>query len=276
MSGTSEEVPGAEPPTEGPPRLLSATLACDNCGKSTPHRILRIDPRGGGTPRHLRGVARCRVCRFTHPFESVEEDRTELTLIVSVGPTSERTRISLPRSRRLQVGRGIPGREPPLTVHRIEDVSGRSLASGRVGEIGTVWATRDEGAVILVSIVEGQRTRSIRLALPHGTLLRVGDDLALDDGTVEVVGLRARGQTWRRPGDAFPADDVVRAYTRRISSPPAGKSPWRRVRVSPSSRASSTSTASRSRSGPGTRRARTEPRARIADGGAAVQSVSPR
>jgi uncharacterized Zn finger protein len=259
-----------------PPRLLSATLYCENCGQPTPHRILRIDRRGARAAGRLRGVARCRECRFTHAFESAEEGRSEIALIVSAGPTSERSRISLPSARRLQVGSGVPGTEVPLTVHRIEGPAGRAMTSARVAEIATVWATRDEGAVVQVSVVEGRDTRSVRLPLPHGTVLRIGDDLALEELTVEIVGLRARGHTWRRPGDAFTADEVARVYARRISSPPAGKSPWRRVRVSSSARASSTSTASRARSGPGTSRTRTDPRARRAAGGAAVQSVSPR
>jgi len=138
--------------------------------------------------------------------------------------------------------------------------------------VRTVWARSDEGAVVPVSVVEGHRTRSERVAVPHGTMLGVGDPLHLEEESVEIVGLRARGRTWRRPGDAFPADEVTRVYARRSSMPPAGRSPWRRDRDNPSSRASSTSTASRPRSGPGTKRARIAPRVRIADGGAAVHN----
>lgn len=256
-------------------RLLSATLPCENCGTATLHRILRIDQGSRARSGRISGVARCRACRFTHPFRSIPEDRIEVGLIVSAGPTSERLRVSLPRFRRLQVGTGVPESEAPFTIRRIEDRTGRSLSSALAGEVATVWVTRDEGAIVPVSIVEGRRTRAARLAMPHGTVLRVGDELRVEESTVEIVGLRARGHTWRHPGDQFSADEVVRVYGRRTSSPPAGRSPWSRVRVSPSSRARATSTASRSRSAPGTRTARTAPRARIAAGGAAVQSVSP-
>jgi uncharacterized Zn finger protein len=265
-----------DPSTPASTRLLAATLFCDNCGRSTPHRILRLDRTTRTGSGRIRGVARCRDCRFTHPFESVPEERGEVALIVSAGPRSEHTRVSLPRWRKLQVGTGLPESALPLTIRRLEAKSGRAVTSGLVGDVTTVWATRDEGAIVLVSVVEGRRTESIRLPLPHGTRLRVGAELHLEEMTVEIVGLRARGHTWRRIDDEFPADEVDRVYSRRISSPPAGNSPWRRVRVSPSSRASSTSTRSRSRSTPGTRTTRTLPRTRIAVGGAAVQSESPR
>ena len=260
----------------GAPRLLSATLYCDNCGHATPHRILRLDRRAPSSAPRVRGVARCRECRFTHPFDHAPEERVEVALIVSEGPTSERRRHALPRLRKVQVGSGVPETDGLLIVHRIDDRSGRSRSSALAGEIGTVWASRDVGAVVSVSVVEGRTTVPVRLTLPHGTLLRIGDPLRLDAATVEIVGLRARGRTWRRRGDAFSADEVGRVYARRTSSPPAGRRPWSRVRVSPSSRARATSTASRSRSAPGTRTTRTVPRDPTADGGAAVHSVSPR
>ena len=263
---------GSETPAPAAPRLHAATLWCDSCDRLTPHRILRLDPKPGPA---IRGVARCRECQFTHPFESAPEARVALALVVSTGPTSERSSVSVPPGRKLQVGSGVPGSDPLLTIHRIEDQAGRSRPHLLASEVRTLWATRDQGAVVPVSVVEGRHTRSERVALPHGTLLRVGEPLHLEDERVEIVGLRAQGRTWRRPGDEFSADEVTRVYARRTSMPPAGRSPWSRDRERPRSRARAVSVASRSRSGPGTRSARTVPRARSADGGAAVQSGSP-
>ena len=264
-----------EPRDASSSRIQSATLFCESCARLTAHRILRLDRRGRTPGGSVRGVARCRECRLTHPFASAPEERVDVALIVSSGATSERRRVSLPRFRKLQVGSGVPDSEEPLVIHRIDDRSGRPLSHAAAGEITTVWTRRDEGAVVAVSIVEGRRTRPVRVTLAHETVLRVGDELRVESEVVEIVGLRARGNTWRRPGDQFSVDEVARVYGRRSSMPPAGRSPWRRVRVSPSSRTRSTSTASRPRSAPGTRTARSLPRVRIADGGAAVQSVSP-
>lgn len=275
MSRSDPESEAARPAPGSPP-LHAATLFCDNCGRSTPHRILRFRRTTRIPGGRLRGIARCRDCRFTHAFDSFPAERREIALIVSVGHRSQRTRVSLPRGRKLQVGTGLSESTTPLTIRRLDDRNGRSVSSGSVEDVGTIWATRDEGAVVLVSVVEGRRTESIRCPLPHGTVLRVGTELHVEQMTVEIVGLRARGHTWRRVDDEFSADEVDRVYSRRIPSPPAGNNPWRRVRVSPSSRASSTSTRSRSRSSPGTRTTRTVPRARIDVGGAAVQSTSPR
>jgi uncharacterized Zn finger protein len=275
MGFTTDEIDVSSGTEPASPRLLAATLLCDNCGQATAHRILRLDRTGKSTTRRVGGVARCRECRFTHPFVSLPEERVEVAMVVSTGALSERRRVSLPRFRKLQVGTGVPEAEEPLIIHRIDGRAGRPLSSAAAGEIVTVWAKRDEGAVVAVSIVEGRRTRPARVRLPHGTVLRVGDEMTVDEETVEIVGLRAQGNTWRHPGDQFPADDVARVYGRRTSMPPAGRRPWSRVRVSPSSRTRPTSIASRSRSTPGTKTTRTVPRARIADGGAAVHNVSP-
>ncbi len=268
--------PSREPLTpSAAARLRSATLPCENCGRSTPHRILRWDPRAGRRGGPLSGVARCQECRWTHPFAWAPPERVDLPLIVSEGAVSEARRVSLPRRGKLQVGSGLPGSVEPLVIHRLDDGTGRAVSSATAGEVGTIWATRDRGAIVAVSIVEGRHTQSVRLPLPHGTRLRVGDPLSLDTVSVEIVGLRARGHTWRRLGDEFPADEVDRVYGRRTSMPPAGSSPWRRVRARPSSATRVTSVAARSRSTPGTRTTRRTPRARIAEGGAAVQSDSP-
>jgi uncharacterized Zn finger protein len=253
-------------------RLHSATLWCESCGRFTSHRILRLRP---STRPTVRGLARCRECQLTHPFESSEARRVELALIVSRGTTSTRSTISVSATRRVQVGSGLEGSDAPVTVRRIEDWKGQSRPHATASEVRTVWATRDEGAIVPVSVVAGRHTESERLALPHGTRLRVGDELNLAQESVEIVGLRALGRTWRRWGDEFSADEVSRVYARRTSMPPAGRRPWRIERESSSSRASAISAASRSRSAPGTRRARTVPRERKAAGGAAVQSRSP-
>jgi uncharacterized Zn finger protein len=275
MEEPTAEGTATEPSTPRPPRLLAAALHCDNCDATTPHRILRLDRRSRATAGRIGGVARCRTCQFTHPFETVLDDRVELSLIVSVGPISERERLVLPRRRRLQVGSGVPESPSPLTIHRLEDRSGRSIPEGLAGDVATVWATRDEGAVVLVSVVDGAETRAVRLTIPPDTMLVVGDRMTAGRFEVRIFALRARGRTWRQPGDRFEAREVGRVYGRRTARPPAGRSDWRRVREMPSSRASSTSRSERSRSGPGVRRTRTVPRARNASGGAAVQRRSP-
>jgi uncharacterized Zn finger protein len=261
MGETADDGGAAGKSADDPAGVRAARLFCDHCGGSTPHRILRIDRRGSVARTRVRGVARCNICRLTHPFESMPEPRVELSLIVSEGASSRREKASLPKYRKLQVGSGFPESEEPLTIRRIDDRDGRSRTHLLAEETSTVWATRDAGAVVAVSIVEGRRTRPTRVSLPHGTRLTVGDELRLEQETIEIVGLRARSRTWRRPGDGFSADEVDRVYARRTSMPPAGKRPWRSERDRPSSRASSTSASPRSRSIPGARSTRISPRA---------------
>ena len=163
-----------------------------------------------------------------------------------------------------------------MSVQRIENRAGKSVSSARPEEVATIWATRDVGAVVPVSVVEGARTWTDRLVIPRTSRLTVGEPLLVRGHSLRIVALRARGKTWRLLQDSFPAEEVQRLYARRTDSPPAGRRPWSRDRDSPSSRARATSTSERRRSGPGERRTRTFPRARSAAGGAAVHMVSPR
>jgi uncharacterized Zn finger protein len=253
-------------------RLGAASLPCENCGRTTPHRIVRLDRTSGGKHGNLSGVARCKECRLTHPFASHAAEEVDRVLIVSCGATSERRTVRLPRFAPLEVGRELADLDPPVTIRKIDLKTGTSTHRAVAAEVETVWGVRDVGSVVRVALVEGARTRPANVRLPHGTELEVGSGLDVEGTMTEIVALRAAGHTWRRPGDRFPSDRVDRAYVRRMARPPAGSNDWRRSRESPSSAARETSTPARSRSSPGIRVTRRAPRARRAEGGADDQS----
>jgi len=255
--------------------LGSAVLFCENCREETPHRLLRLKPTSGSSPLNVTGVARCRVCRWTHPFRSSREPLLEVAVIVSDGGKSERRRITIPRNLTVRVGASVPDGEEPLRITRIDTSEQRSVESSPARKVGTLWAIRGNEVVVPVSIVEGARTSARVLRVPPSSRLAVGETLDLDGDRIVIVGLRARGRTWRLGGDGFPASEVQRVYGRRTLRPPAGKRDWRTDRGIPRSRASSTSLAARSRSSPGVRRTTALPRAAIADRGARTQRSSP-
>lgn len=257
------------------PRVFAATLFCEMCDGLTPHRILRMDaPRRTGAGA-VRGTARCRVCQWTHGFESRPPGRVEVSRIVSTGKLSERSRIELPAHSHVQVGSGIPGSEENFRIRRIDTRTGARVRAASTDDVATLWVVRDEGAVVLVSIVEGRFTRASRLVVPPETVFEVGGRMVADGIALDIVALRAKGTTWRRPGDRFAAREVQRLYGRRTDSPPAGRRDWSTGRGRPSSFESSTSRSPRSRSSPGPIRTRTSPRARTAGGGATVHRSSP-
>jgi uncharacterized Zn finger protein len=257
------------------PRVFAATLYCEVCGRLTPHRLLRTDPVRRGRAGSVRGTARCRVCQWTHRFETRPPGAVRVAQIVSAGENSERSAIELPARVRVQVGSGVPGSGGPFRIQRIDTRDGRQVPAASSNEVATLWVVRDVGAIVPVSIVEGRRTRTARLVVPRETPYEVGRRVTVEGALLTIVALRARGTTWRRPGDAFVAGEVQRIYGRRIESPPAGSKDWSRGRGTPRSFESSASRSPRSRSSPGARSTRTSPRARTAEGGATVQRSSP-
>ncbi len=254
--------------------LGSAVVFCENCGRETPHRILRLDRAGRGARRALGGIARCRSCRWTHPFVSVAAERAEVEAIISSGPTSERVQLKLPANEPLEVGAPLPGRRAEARIRKIELRAGGETSSAPARQVRTAWAVEETSRRLRIAILSGARSTTERIPQTAGLRLGVGTLLRLPSGPVTIVALRAHGHTWRRPGDEFPAEAVQVAYGRRTVRPPAGRSPWSRVRGTPSSRASSTSRSARSRSSPGASRKRTVPRARTASGGATDRNSS--
>lgn len=272
LERSTEGSPASPLAVEG---IHAARLRCDTCGRVTVHRIVHWDARSRRSARVRSGLARCRECGGTRPFEVRAEPSTEIDLIESRGAVSERRRMALPSARRIAVGSTLPGIYPPLTVRRIVRPKGDSVPEARLGEVETVWAVPADELGVRVSIVDGARTRPARWVVPPGETIAVGGRGEVDGVPFEVVALRARGRTWRFPETRFSAREVQRVYARRTVSPPAGRRDWRRGRGIPSSRTSSTSRSDRSRSSPGVNKNRASPRRRTASGGAAVQRTSP-
>jgi uncharacterized Zn finger protein len=264
-----------EPPEPVPrPAIAAADLYCESCDRETPHRVLRVLP-GRATKGVVRGIARCRVCQWTHPFESRGEATDEVALVLSDGGRSAASRIRLPAHRRVLVGSGLAGQDPRVRVRRIDRTDGTSVPEARAEEIATVWATREPDPFVKVSIVQGRRTVTDRLPVPRPTEFEVGARVLLDRRPLWIAALRARGHTWRRVGDRFPSDEVNRLYLRTTEIPPAGSNDWSVDRGSSSDSERDRSTDARSRSSPGRTRTRTSPRARTADSGAAVHRRRP-
>ena len=254
--------------------LGAAVLYCETCRKETLHRILRVTGPASRGRTTVAGVARCRACRWTHPFVSAPETRSTVEVVLSSGPTSRRTRVELPPTEVIRVGEPLPGTTPAGRVRKIDLHDGSHPATALVRDVGTVWAVEDGPRLLRVAVLQGARSTTERLAAVPGQRLGVGDALRLPAGSVTIVALRAHGRTWRRPGDVFAAEEVGVVYGRRTVRPPAGRRGWSRERETPSSRDSSTSRDGRSRSSPGEIRNRTVPRARTASGGATQSDSS--
>ena len=168
------EADAPEAPRGPAPRVFAATLYCEMCDRTTPHRILRMDPVRKSGPRLVQGTARCRVCQWTHRFESRPPGRVGVARIVSDGKISVRSRVELPAHLHVQVGSGIPGSDEPFRVLRIDTRDGHRVRSALTEEIATLWAVRDAGAVVPVSIVEGRFTRNGSSGGSEGDRVRGG------------------------------------------------------------------------------------------------------
>ncbi len=260
------------PAVPGRASLGTARLFCETCREETLHRILRVD--AGSGRRSVGGVARCRVCRWTHPFLSARPSQARVELIISVGPTTVRRPVEVPTTATLRVGEPVPGGPADTVVRRLDLHGGSPAAEAFAREVRTAWLAAGGPPRIRVAVVEGARSHTELVEATPGLRLEVGGVLRLERGLAAITALRARQQTWRRLGDAFPAEEVSVVYARRTVRPPAGNSPWRRERGTLMPAASSRSAASRDRSSPGVRRNRTAPRARIAAGGATESSSS--
>lgn len=241
----------SEEPAPGAAEIRRATLYCETCGALTPHRLLRIDRKSPAGA--VAGIGRCQECRTTGPFFSGAERSAPVEAIVSSGPRSERLRLDLPAKEQLHQGDLLEVAGGPARLTKLEDRRHRPVREGHAEELSTVWATRSVESTVRVAVIEGDRSRTVRVPVSALPPLAVGASFRLGGAYLSVTALRARGRTWRRIGDAFPAEEVSVLYARRATNPPAGSRRWSTERETPSSRDSASSRRARSRSSPGDR-----------------------
>lgn len=264
------------PAGELPTAVHAGDLFCDVCQEVTPHRILRTGAVAqGGAPRTVSGTARCRRCKWVHPFVLAPRRSVVRRLVISEGSRSESEELELDPTTLLRVGANVPGKRPEVRILRLDTTDDRSASEATAERIRTIWTRPVAGRSLPVSIVEGRRTRAARVPEEPGRSYEIGGELLVEGLPCVISAMRADGTTWHDPGRSFPGEAVERLYVRRMARPPAGRSDWRSDRETESSRASSTSSAGRSRSSPGIRIIRSRPRERRASGGAADQRVAP-
>jgi uncharacterized Zn finger protein len=256
--------------------LHAADIYCEVCGRTTPHRILRLEggtlPGVGGT---VQGTARCKECRLIHPFRAEPSRRVTLQRIVSDGPRSTTSSVELPEGQVLRVGSNLPDTEPAQRILRLDTPAGRRVTEAAAVSLATVWVSASPGLWVPVSIVEGRRTHAARISAGRDQPFEIGTSLEVEGRRYVIAAMRADGTTWHDLGRTFPGRALQRLYVRRMATPPPGRSDWSSERETPRVRASSTSTRGRSRSSPGTTIVRSRPRARRASGGATDHRLSP-
>lgn len=242
-------------------RVHSAELYCENCGRPTAHRLLRVRSRRTGRTTLTEGLARCRECRWTHPFSSMQREPVVVRAVVSQGPGSRSTRFSFDPQRLLQVGDRLDGPDGPVQIRRLESADGRSRPRLRAEEAATLWLVSAGPAAIPISIVEGRITRAATLDSSGIDTIGLGDELRVQGERLVITAVRLGGRTVRQADGPLPADRVERIYARRKANPPAGSIGWRVARDRPRALASSTSWEARSRSSSGRRTKSSSPRA---------------
>jgi len=139
--------------------LGTARLYCESCSEETVHCILRVD-RGavGPWPKAVRGIARCRTCRWTHPFESSRAETVALEVVVSKGAANERRLVRGGPYETLRVDERVPGLDPSGTVRRIDLKDGTRASTREPRERFPTWYERPARAPFPVDD-SGGRTR---------------------------------------------------------------------------------------------------------------------
>ncbi|HEV2448803.1 MAG TPA: HVO_0476 family zinc finger protein [Thermoplasmata archaeon] len=206
VSEVSEAAAGAS----GRGAVGRARLRCDFCGRDTDHRILRLNARRRAGD--LEGVARCAVCRSTHPFLQPSPRLRDVAGVLSEGGRSRTVRWSLSEGAELVVDAPLPGPDPTLRVRRIDLRDGRRPHRATAGEVATIWVSRESPTLLRLALVEGRRTIPLEVDLTDGSLVGVGNLLSVNGRSLRVHALRAHGQTWEEGGREFRPVEIDRAY----------------------------------------------------------------
>ncbi|MGM0604448.1 MAG: HVO_0476 family zinc finger protein [Halobacteriota archaeon] len=202
------------------------SIVCPSCSPHDPtvHEVLK--PDGHAT-------VRCRECHHVHKTRIESTQDVEITVIVSQGGESFRTRLEADPDETIETGEEfIVDTEEAIHQVRVTGIEigeDRRTEQASIAEVETVWTRVVDNVSVNVTLhpKDGSRdeTRSIAVQVPGDYELTVGETETFGDDEFSIEGLYVRADAsgykfdkFDHEGDMVFAKDVKRVYARDETS----------------------------------------------------------
>lgn len=185
-------------------------LDCETCGDITLHEVVH----GKVSGKRLELQVRCKECGIKTFQVQEEVQTTTVTVVVSEGAESHRTKLDIESDEVLLVGDELLVDGIPVQVRGIELGTDKRVNSAPVKDIETLWTVRFDKVMVKFSINMGHRTKAASQIAAPDEEFTVGE-------IVNVKGITAvihRIKTWDRVLQMGSAEarDIRRIYGKSI------------------------------------------------------------
>lgn len=194
-------------PEEAP---SAVTVACPECGEETLHTVLRGTMGTRGESITLDATVQCTTCARVHHALVRQAKDVDVPVVVSTGPHSRRTRISLPGDEEISVGEALLVDGLNCKVTGIEDKTARRVDDAALKDVLTLWVKEFEEIPVGFAINLGHKTITKTLPCTPEQEFSVGEERVFGRLRVTIHAIKTEERLLKR-GSAE-AGEIVRIF----------------------------------------------------------------
>ena len=194
-------------PEEAP---SAVTVACPECGAETLHTVLRGTLGTRGERMTLDATVQCTECGRVHHVLVKQAKDVEVPVVVSMGETSRRAKVSLPGDEDVSVGEAVIVDGVNCKVTGIEDKTLRRVDDAAVKDVMTLWVKEFEELPVGFAINLDHKTITKVLPSPPEREFTVGEEFVFGRLRVTIHAIKTEERLLKR-GSAE-AGEIVRIF----------------------------------------------------------------
>lgn len=207
----------------------AVTTLCPQCREPTLHTVLQ--GKAGGKAKGnqtLDATVQCTQCETVHHAIVRESADVALPVVLSEGPKSRRTTITLPGDDALRLNESmiIDGADAKLTG--IETKDAKRVEAALVREVKTLWMKRFDEVVVGIAINLDKKTIAKEMTVQPTHEFTVGEEMVFGRLRVTVHAIKTEGRLIKR-GTAE-ASDIKRIFAKPTPLARAEHRPDKRTR----------------------------------------------
>jgi uncharacterized Zn finger protein len=187
---------------------------CDLCARTTLHEVLKGEESERVDAVVTTGVMRCRECGTTREQRVRQEKPIVLQVVMSEGPDSRRSTVSVDPDEHLTVGDELYVGKDRIVVTALESTEGKRLDEADARERPLVWSKVFNRIRLKVSINRGHSTAAETIDAAPDEEFQIGEILTIRRTKAVIHSIKTAAGPLR--AGAAPARNIQRIYAREM------------------------------------------------------------
>lgn len=187
---------------------------CDVCAGTTLHEVLKGETTERSDAFVTEGVMRCKECATTRERRVRQEKPVVLQVVMSEGPDSRRSTVSVDPDEHLSIGDELYVGKDRIVVTALETSEGKHLDEAVARDKPLVWSKVFNHIRVKVSINRGHSTAAETIDAAPDEEFQIGEILTIRRTKAVIHSIKTAAGPVRQ--GAAPARTITRIYAREM------------------------------------------------------------